>query len=86
MKIKPYTYYKECYITDNIKRYYLYITDTKYVYQIAYKYKYKDKDNPLIKYDEKLKCGTIREWQEDTNTHSYNVKEISKGDVFLEML
>jgi len=88
MKVKPNRYYKELYIIENIKSYYFYTTDTKCVYEIAYLYN----DTQLVKYNTPINCGSIkewqtrREWQEDTNTHSYNVKEISKGDVFLEML
>jgi len=78
MKINPNTYYKISY-NDN---YNILYTNNEWIYKIAYKYK----DKPLLKYDEKFKWGTINEWQEMIDKHSYNIEEISKEEVFLELL
>jgi len=79
MKIKVRTYYKQWYSNGS---YVILYTGTKCAYLIAYK----RGNQPLVKYDKKIKEATIKFWEEFINTYSYNVKEISKGDVFLEML
>jgi len=80
MKIKPNTYYKLYY--NNINSYNVFYTDTKHVYEIAYNYN----NNPLIKSNEKRSLGTIKSYQEYILRHNITVEEISKGDVFLELL
>jgi len=81
MKIKPNTYYKR-YYTNSIFEYDIKYTDKKYVYIIAEK----EYDNPLDKFDKKFKWGTIKRYQRIINVNNYNIEEISKEDVFLELL
>ena len=76
MKIKPRTYYKRYYDKDE---YDIVYTDNEWVYCITYKY-----NGKLIKHDKKYKWGTIREWY--INSSDYKLEEISKEDLFLELL
>ena len=84
MNIKPRTYYN---VYDNTEvcdynGYDIVYTGTKWVYRIAYQYD----DEPLIKYTKKYKWGTIKEWQYYIKKQKLKVEEISKSDVFLELL
>ena len=81
MKVKPNTYYKG-YYTNSIFEYDILYTDTKYVYIIAKKYY----NNPLVKYDKKFKWWTIKIWQNNIDTRNIKIEEISKEEVFLELL
>jgi len=81
MKIKPNTYYKR-YYTNSIFEYDIKYTDKKYVYIIAEK----EYDNPLDKFDKKFKWGTIKRWQNNINTRNIEMEEMSKEDLFLELL
>ena len=88
IKLKPNTYYKDYYhtITDlgltPKMEYNIVYTDTKWVYIIA------DMriNEPIYKHDKKYKWGTIREWQENIDLYSIKIEEMSKEDVFLELL
>jgi len=89
MKIKPNTYYKRYYTKYIILYpsfgYDIIYTGNKHVYIIAHKYN----NEPLYKYDHKVKSGSIKEFQEyikHLDKRKYIVEEISKEDVFLEML
>jgi len=81
MKIKPNRYYKECY-KDNVVEYFIIYVDEKYVYLIACKYK----DDPLYKYNTKHKWGTIEAWLNRSNKYRYSIENITKEDIFLELL
>jgi len=76
--IKPNSYYK-IYYKDH---YIILYTGTKWVYRIVYKYNNKQlvKDNPKCKWD------TIKHLQNSINIFNYKIEEISKEDVFLELL
>ena len=78
MKIKPRTYYKEFYDKD---KYAILYTGTKWVYCRASKY-----NGKLIKYDNRIKWETIKELQDYINSSDYKLEEISKEDLFLELL
>jgi len=80
MKIKPNSYYKRYY--NNINSYDIFYTDTKHVYEIARKYT----NDPLVKLAKKEVWWTIEEWNKFINIYNYKMEEISKGDVFLELL
>jgi len=93
MKIKPNTYYKNYFydINDPSIKYREYYSNTdydivytgnKWVYYIASKYN----DTPLIKYDKKIKWRIIKRYQEFINDNNYKIEELSKEDVFLELL
>ena len=78
MKIKDKTYYKR-YYKDH---YSIWCIDNELVYIIA------DMriNEPIYKRDKKYKLGTIKELQHDIDYYSIKVEEISKEDVFLELL
>jgi len=78
IKIKPKSYYKRYYNNH----YNIWHTGTKYIYYIAYKYK----NTPIVKYDEKLKWGSIKEWEIYITGRNDKIEKISKGDLFLELL
>jgi len=82
MKIKVRTYYIGHNYNENT--YSILYTGNIYVYKIAMKYSTK----PLIKYTKKEVWWTIEKWQDQINNHlnNYKIKEISKEDVFLELL
>ena len=83
--IKPNTYYKKYCTYRNLswqQQVVLLLTDTKHVYEIAYKHI----DEPIVKHDNKIMCMTIENWQEYINTHYTIIEEISKEDLFLELL
>jgi len=61
---------------------YVIITDEKHAYLIACKYN----NEPLIKYDPKVNWGTIKGLQEFINHNNYKIEEITKEDLFLELL
>ena len=82
MKLKPKTYYIENYGNTKDECYNILYTGTKHVYSISNKHK----NEPYIKYNKKYKWETITRFQEDINKHNIDIKEISKGDVFLELL
>ena len=78
MNIKPNKYYKRYYDAH----YSIWCTDNKWIYKIAYK----PENQPLRKYTKK-EVWTIREFQDFVNIMDYNkIEEISKEDVFLELL
>ena len=81
MKIKPRTYYKIYYNVDK-EWYDILYTGNKWVYIIAYKHN----NNPLIKYDKKIKWFTINDYQDYIDMYSIKIKELTKEDVFLELL
>ena len=80
MNIKPRTYYKE-YIDEDENVYYIMYTCTTVVYEIA-----RINNNQIYKNDEKIRWGTIKEWQEYIKNRRYTVKKISNADLFLELL
>ena len=81
MNLKPNTYYK-CYYVHDLHEYDIMYIDNEWVYFIA------DMriNEPIYKYDKKYKWGTIREWQAYINRYNVKVEELSKEDVFLELL
>ena len=81
MKLKPNTYYKRSYDT-NKDDYDILYTGTKWVYDIASKYN----NNLLVKYTKKFKWWTIEEWQRYIKHQHIKVEELSKEDLFLELL
>jgi len=78
IKIKPNSYYKR-YYDDH---YTIWYTDNKHSYIMAYKYKNK----PLEKLDNSLQRFTIDTWEWYINTNKFKTEEISKEDLFLELL
>jgi len=76
--VKSRKYYKVCYNSS----YYIVYTDEKHAYLIACKYN----NEPLIKYDPKVNWGTIKGLQEFINHNNYKIEEITKEDLFLELL
>jgi len=83
IKIKRNRYYKE-YYSNSKEDYDILYTGTKWVYIIAQQF-----DNePLYKRDSKHRWCSISEWQKHINMYKnrYNIKEISKEDLFLELL
>ena len=81
MNIKPNRYYKECYNNSDENVYYIMYTGTTVVYEIA-----RINNNQIYKNDEKIRWGTIKEWQEYINTYNIKIEEMSKEDLFLELL
>ena len=79
MNIKPKMYYKRSCTYDVYSIYYI---GVKYVYQLAYK----NENSVLVKHNKKKKMGTIKDWKKRTNHFNLIVEEISKEDVFLELL
>ena len=84
MIIKPNRYYKKKYYTDS-DDYDIHYTDDKWCYIIATKYR----SHLLIKHTKKV-WGTIKKFQDFVNISDYSdytkIEEMSKEDVFLEML
>ena len=85
--IKPNSYYKD-YFSD-IKESNIIYTDAKMVYLIALV----RINKPTIKLNKKLEWGTIKHYQRIIkdkpllkNVNNYKIEEISKEDVFLELL
>ena len=81
MKLKIQTYYKR-YYTYSISDYDIMYTGKKYVYIIAEK----AHDKPLDKFDKKLKWENIKKCQYIINKFNLKIEELSKEDVFLELL
>ena len=83
--IKPRRYYKRYYNEDK-EWYNILYTGNKWVYVIAKKYYNK----PLEKHDKRIIWWKIKTWQENIDRNKYsnlnNLEELSKGDVFLELL
>ena len=77
MNIKPNKYYKIYYTESNLGYCVIY-TDGKMVYEIAYT-QYVNGENILFKHDITINIGTVEKY----NTY---YKEISKEDLFLELL
>jgi len=80
--IKPNSYYK-LYYYGYPNSYSLCHTNTTQMYKIAQKtgtYK------PSIKLNKKLKWGSIKEWEMYITRRNDKIEEISKEDVFLELL
>ena len=80
MKIKRKTYYK--YHTFNDQDFDIIYTGNKWIYIVAEKYG----TRPLEKHDKKRKWWTITYWQRVVNRNMYKTTELSKEDVFLELL
>jgi len=78
MKIKPRTYYKRYYLTNGYKIFY---TGNKYVYYIADVY-----NNITRKNYKKHKWIEIAYWQETIDKSNEKLIELSKEDLFLELL
>jgi len=78
--IKPNSYYKD-YFSD-IKESNIIYTDAKMVYLIALV----RINKPTIKLNKKLKWGSIKEWEMYITRRNDKIEEISKEDVFLELL
>ena len=74
MKLKPRTYYK----IYNKTMYYIIYTGTRWVYVIAEHYNNKLLHRP----NKKVKWGTLEEY----NDYNNKIEEISKEDLFLELL
>jgi len=83
MNIKPYSYYKDYYTYRNLG-YSIIYTDGKMVYEIAYTL-YVNGENILCKHDITLDIGTVEECKQK-NLNTNLLKEISKEDLFLELL
>ena len=84
IKIKPRTYYKRYYDKDELiweDEYDILYTYNELVYFIAYKH-----NGELIKHDNRIEYGTIKNWQACINSNDYKLEEISKEDLFLELL
>ena len=81
MKIKPRTYYK-IYYNEDKEWYNIVYTGNKWVYEIASKYF----DEPLTKYSKKPVWGNIKDFQKQITLGRYDIEEISKEDLFLELL
>ena len=77
-KAKHGSYYKMYYTSGEYDI--LYIGNT-WTYKIAYKY-----NGELIKHDNRIKWDSIKVWQAHINKYNSKVEEISKADVFLELL
>ena len=80
MKIKPRTYYKMYYLTKTIG-YKIFYTDNKYVYYIAVSY-----NNITRKFYKKRKWLEIAYWQKTIDESDNKPIEMSKEDLFLELL
>ena len=80
MNIKPRTYYK--YHTFNDQDFDIIYTGNKWVYIVAEKYG----TSPLEKRDKRIVWDTIKEWQLMVNRNMYKITELSKDDLFLELL
>ena len=79
IKIKPNSYYKR-YYDDH---YSIWCTDNKYAYCIARKFE----NGPLTLIKYKRRWGTVKYWQDYIHSNDYKkVEEISKEDLFLELL
>ena len=81
IKLKPRTYYKDSYNTE-YEEYTIIYTGNKWVYIIADK----DKNKLLEKRNKKFNIATIEEWQHIINIYNSKIEEMSKEDVFLELL
>ena len=80
MKIKPNTYYKE-YIDEDENVYYIMYTGITVVYEIA-----RINNNQIYKNDEKIRWDTIKKWKQFITDCTNRVEELTKEDVFLELL
>jgi len=78
MRIKSKTYYIIYYPTH----FTIWYTGTKWVYAIARKYN----NTPLVKYTKKVNLNNIKGFQKNINVNNYKTKELSKEDLFLELL
>ena len=84
-KIKSNSYYKDYYGGNidcySITGYRIFYTDDHTAYKIAYKY-----NGELIKHDKKENWGSIKGWNRFINKFNLKIEELSKEDVFLELL
>ena len=84
-KFKPNTYYKRYYISykkDSTQTYSILYTDDKCLYEIAF-----CSENKLLhKFNTKYVWGNIDYLQYHMNINKPNIEELSKEDVFLELL
>ena len=89
MKLKPKTYYKRYYKWENPDSdgdwYAIYYTGNKWVYKITRNFK-GNEPIPLYKYNSKFKWRTIKSWQKRINNDKVKLKEITRADLFLELL
>jgi len=79
MKIKPNSYYMTSVSEDICDFYY---TNDIEVYWIALK----NKNKIIHKHNTPINYGSIKKWQEHLDRFNMKLKEMSKGDLFLEML
>jgi len=77
--VKSRKYYKVCYNNDDYDFIY---TGVKCIYLIATKHKNK----LLVKRNEKIYWTSINRWKKHLDKRKYIVEEISKEDLFLELL
>jgi len=86
IKIKPKKYYKQ-YYTILKRGYTILYTGTTWVYAIAYTTRSNDwKKNIIIKCDKKCKHNTIKHLQRNIISKHIIIEELSKEDLFLELL
>jgi len=83
MKIKPNTYYKEYVdeVDENDNEYYIMYTGTTVVYEIA-----RTINNQIYKHNKKIKWDTIKKWKQFITDCTTRLEELTKDDVFLELL
>ena len=79
LTLKPNTYYKLYYKTGNFDVIYI---DNEWVYEVAYKYTY----SQLHKYDKYIQWTSIKNVLEKIQKNNYKIEEISKEELFLELL
>ena len=78
MKLKPRTHYK----IYNKTVYYIIYTGTRWVYVIA-----EHRNNKLLhRPNKKVKWGSIKQWQDFITQGHNKTEELSKNDLFLELL
>jgi len=77
-KAKHGSYYKMYYNNDEYNILYV---GNMWTYKIAYKY-----NSELIIHDNRIKWDSIEAWQSHINKYTSKVEEISKEDLFLELL
>ena len=85
MNIKVRTYYKQLYSNGN---YVILYTGNKWIY-IIMAVKYVGKPLVKVKYDKKFKWRSIKDWRKEINRNKFirnKIEEMSKGDLFLELL
>ena len=81
MKIEPNKYYKN-YYSKYEDIYSILYTDDTYIYNTAIKYS----TGVLHKFKKAKNWGTIKDHNKRINKFEIGIEEITKGDVFLELL